>query len=102
MSDAPSLRESPRATAWATRRAKYGEHGHSGSYRRPVDPVGRRALAFVISLHLQETLSEGQCCAALNIDRVGFRTLCDDYLSALDDSRKDGSSPQPIKDPSHD
>jgi hypothetical protein len=92
--DAPSLRESPRARAWATRREKYGEHGHAGSYRRPADPIGRRALATVISLHLQETLSEGQCCAALNIDRVSFRAICDDYLAALEGSRKDGSSPK--------
>lgn len=73
-----------RAKAWATRREKYGEHGHARSYRRPVDPVGRKALALVVSLHLQETLSEGQCCAALNLDRVSFREIVDDYLAALD------------------
>lgn len=76
--------QSPRDRAWATRREKYGEHGHAGSYRRPVDPVGRKALALVVSLHLQETLSEGQCCAALNLDRVSFRQIVDDYLAALD------------------
>lgn len=92
MVHAPSLRESPRARAWATRRAKYGEHGHSGAYRKPTDPVGRRALALVISLHIQETLSEGQCCAALNIDRVSFRALCDEYLSALVSNRQDATS----------
>lgn len=92
--DAPSLRESPRARAWATRRAKYGEHGHAGGYRRPADPIGRRALALVVSLHLQEALSEGQCCAALNLDRVSFREIVDDYLSALVSARKDGSSQQ--------
>src|SRR5687767_54596 len=76
-SDAPSLRESPRAKAWTTRREKYGERGHSGSYRRPTDSLGRRALALVIRLHHEATLSEGQCCKALRLDRVDFRRLCD-------------------------
>ncbi len=69
-----------RAMAWVTRRARYGPQGHAGAYTRPnrADPVGRAALALVIRLHHEETLSEGQCCKALGLDRVAFRRLCDD------------------------
>lgn len=71
-----------RARAWATRRAKYGQRGHSGSYRRGdyrVDLTGARALGLVIRLHQEGTLSEGQCCKALNMDRVDFRHMVDGW-----------------------
>lgn len=67
-----------RARAWKTRRERYGERGHGGSYTRwSRDPVGCRALALVVRLHHEEALSEGQCCAALGMERVAFRKLCD-------------------------
>ncbi len=72
---------SARAKAWQTRRAKYGDRGHAGAYRRPTDSLGRRALALVIRLHHEETLSEGQCCKALDLDRVAFRELVDGWLN---------------------
>ena len=68
-----------RAKAWATRRAKYGARGHAGSYARlRIDFIARRALALVLRLHEDATLSEGQCCKALGLDRVAFRRLCDE------------------------
>lgn len=66
-----------RRKAWITRREKYGERGHGGGYRRGPDPLGRRALALVIRLHEEGALSEGQCCRALELDRVDFRRLVD-------------------------
>jgi hypothetical protein len=66
-----------RAKAWATRREKYGERGHSGSYRRASHPLETRALRLVLRLHEEGTLSEGQCCKALDLDRVDFRALVD-------------------------
>lgn len=71
-----------RRKAWETRRAKYGASGHAGSYRMSsiveVDPIGKRALAFVLRLYEQGELSEGQCCKALQLDRVSFREMVDD------------------------
>lgn len=40
--------------------------------------VADRAMALVIRLHEEATLSEGQCCKALGMDRVAFRKLCDE------------------------
>jgi hypothetical protein len=68
---------------WKTRREKYGPCGHGGSYARWTrDPLGVRALALVIQLHREEVLSEGQCCDALDIDRVSFRELVDGAANA--------------------
>lgn len=70
-----------RAAAWKTRREKYGPRGHGGSYSRWTrDPLGVRALALVIQLHREEVLSEGQVCAALDIDRVTLREMVDGGL----------------------
>lgn len=68
---------SAREKAWQTRRERYGDRGHAGSYRRPTEPLGRRALALVVRLHKEAVLSEGQCCKALDIDRVEFRQIVD-------------------------
>lgn len=73
-----------RLKAWETRRAKYGTAGHSGPYRTAVsfaDDLGSRALAFVLRLHAQGELSEGQCAKALELDRVSFRALVDERAS---------------------
>jgi hypothetical protein len=72
-----------RRASWATRRAKYGQSGHAGSYARARDGVGRRALVLVIQLHNEEVLSEGQCCKALDMDRIDFRILRDTVSAAL-------------------
>lgn len=74
-----------RARAWETRRAKYGQRGHSGTYSR-FPPCGegllRRALRLIARLHVEGTLSEGQCCKALNLGRTEFRALVDDERGA--------------------
>lgn len=70
----------PRARAWSTRRERYGQQGHSHvaySSRGPGKTIGMLALKLVIRLHREGTLSEGQCCKALDLDRVHFRTLVD-------------------------
>ena len=72
--------ETAREKAWKTRREKYGSAGHSGSYSRFPNATERRALALVILLHAEGTLSEGQCCKALGLDRVEFRKMCDERL----------------------
>lgn len=64
-----------RAKAWETRRGKYGARGHAGSYARSLRE--RRALALIADLHRAAILSEGQCCAALDMDRVSFRAMVD-------------------------
>lgn len=67
-----------RAKAWETRRQRYGSRGHAGSYRRGAgEALEHRALALVVRLHHEGALSEGQCCCALKLDRVSFRTICD-------------------------
>lgn len=83
-----------REQAWTTRRARYGERGHSGSYRcgKPAPfSIGSRALDLVIRLHREGTLSEGQCCTALNMDRIDFRHMVDGWpagRAALDAGRE--------------
>ena len=66
-----------RAKAWATRRERYGSRGHSGAYRRPPSSLGPRALDVVLRLHDEGTLSEGQCCAYLDLDRLELRRMHD-------------------------
>lgn len=70
-----------RMKAWATRRHRYGPRGHAGSYSRGFalgSVLARRAIALVVKLHREEVLSEGQCCKALDLDRVQFRVMCDE------------------------
>ncbi len=74
MGDASEVRR----RSWETRRAKYGERGHAGSYARHRNYHGRRALAWIIQMHRDAVLSEGQCCTALDMDRVNFRRLVDE------------------------
>lgn len=66
-----------RAKAWETRRAKYGPRGHDGYHRRPARSLELRALKLIVRLHEEGTLSEGQCCKALDLDRVDFREMVD-------------------------
>lgn len=69
-----------RDQAWKTRRAKYGPRGHGSSYsrgHRGQDRLGTLALKMLVRLHEEGTLSEGQCCKALDLDRVEWRAICD-------------------------
>lgn len=68
-----------RRRAWETRRAKYGQRGHAGAYAGPRSALGLRALQLVAWLHEEGTLSEGQCCKALDMERVEFRIMCDKF-----------------------
>lgn len=69
-----------RRKAWATRRAKYGPRGNCGVYRHGgVSFLENRAIRLIVKLHLDETLSEGQCAKALGIDRVAWREMVERY-----------------------
>lgn len=71
MSDLSSVR----ARAWGTRRARYGQRGHAGSYSR--NAAERGALALVLRLMNEGVLSEGQVCRATQLDRVTVRAMAD-------------------------
>ncbi len=64
-----------RARAWETRRARYGQRGHAGSYSRSA--AERGALGLVIRLLNEGVLSEGQVCRATQLDRVTVRAMAD-------------------------
>lgn len=69
-----------RKQAWVTRRAKYGPQGHNSGYGRggrARTSLGVLALKLVVRLQADGTLSEGQCCKALDLDRVDWRAVCD-------------------------
>jgi hypothetical protein len=74
-----------RARAWKTRKEKYGPRGHSGAYTR-WPPLGesllRRALRLIAQLHVEGAVSEGQCCKALNVGRIEWRSLVDEERNA--------------------
>lgn len=65
-----------RRKAWETRRAIYGSMGHSGSYSRKRGDVGKM-LAFLVRLHVEGTLSEGQVAKVTGLHRVEIRRLSD-------------------------
>lgn len=74
-----------RERAWNTRRKRYGQSGHAAAYRSGasvVPSIYRAALSLVIRLYRDGTLSEGQCCKALAVDRVTFRGIVDDEVHA--------------------
>ena len=62
-----------RAKAWETRRSKYGQRGHAGSYMR--GPYAKKMLDLIITLHAEEVLSEGQVAQATGLDRPIIRKL---------------------------
>lgn len=70
-----------RKTAWATRRATYGERGHAGSYSRGAGPSHPKMLALIIRLHVEGALSEGQVAKATDLHRIEIRKLADDYVN---------------------
>lgn len=73
----PSL-STVRKQAWATRRAKYGEKGHSGAY----SANGRCGACHsmreaIIRLHNETVLSEGQAAKILKCSRIQVRIWSD-------------------------
>ena len=77
--DTDPIQIAARAKAWQTRREKYGPCGHGSSYARPPSSLGRCALRLIARLHADGVLSEGQCSRALDMDRVDFRAMCDEF-----------------------
>lgn len=73
-----------RAKAWETRRRLYGPAGHQGvgaAYLRPRSRREGLALRLIARLHTEAVLSEGQCCKALDMDRIEFRVMCDTFAA---------------------
>lgn len=69
-----------RAKAWKTRRAKYGPRGHSGSYHCAPSAASTRLMRrWLIRLHVEGVLSEGQAAKATGLDRVTVRRLADEH-----------------------
>ena len=79
-----------RSQAWRTRRVKYGEKGHSGSYSRGPHHCSAcdRMQRVIASLHLDELLTEGQAAKATGLDRVVLRTLADDIAAERETLRR--------------
>lgn len=69
-----------RRRAWETRRRLHGPTGHRGGYARSTRET--LALRLIARLHAEGALSEGQCCQALQMDRVAFRAMCDGMSNA--------------------
>jgi hypothetical protein len=68
-----------RAKAWKTRREKYGQCGHRGTYSRGnVCEHCERMRRAIAKLHNAEILSEGQAVKITGMDRVALRRLADD------------------------
>lgn len=76
----PNVRE-VRLRAWETRRKKYGQRGHRGSYSRSANstPACEGMLALLIDLHLAAQVSEGQLSRATGLHRIEVRRLVDEY-----------------------
>ena len=72
-------RTAARHRAWQTRRAKYGERGHAGSYSRASRSCHcERMAALLIRLHREGVLSEGQVARATGLHRVEIRRRADE------------------------
>lgn len=67
-----------RAKAWKTRREKYGERGHSGTYScgGGCEHCQRMARA-IVRLHNEGVLTEGQAAKITGMDRVSLRRIAD-------------------------
>jgi len=70
-----------RSRAWATRRAKYGPHGHHSNYARSPGacPDCKRMTDLIVRLHVEGTLSEGQAAKATGLHRIELRRRADDF-----------------------
>lgn len=66
-----------RKEAWETRRKRYGNHGHNGSYARPCQTC-KQAIAFIVRLLDEGTISEGQAAKATGLHRISLREMVDD------------------------
>jgi hypothetical protein len=73
-----------RLRAWETRRKKYGQHGHSGSYSRNPGPCPdcARMRQWLVRLHVEGVLSEGQAAKATGLSRIDLRAAADDLINS--------------------
>ncbi|RVP13103.1 hypothetical protein CN085_19520 [Sinorhizobium meliloti] len=73
-----------RKRAWETRREKYGDHGHNGSYSRNPGPCSdcERMRAYLVRLHVEGVLSEGQAAKATGLYRIDLRKAADDLINS--------------------
>ncbi len=68
----------PRDRAWKTRREKYGERGHAGSYGRPAS-VDIMPLARIVAfVHGAGFLTESQIAKIIGRDLIETRKLRDE------------------------
>lgn len=66
--------------AWETRREKYGERGHSGSYAAHGRCGACQSMTdMIVRLHVEGVLSEGQAAKATGLDRVALRIKADAF-----------------------
>ncbi|MBB5765672.1 hypothetical protein HNR01_005332 [Methylorubrum rhodesianum] len=79
-------RSEVRRKSWETRRQRYGDRGHAGSYARPAAPCPCCAglLPLVIRLHREGVLSEGQVVKASGLSRIEVRRLADEHGAQTD------------------
>ena len=66
-----------RKQAWKTRREKYGERWHKGSYVRSCSACHQMQRT-IIKYHNEGILTEGQACKATGLDRVSLRRIADE------------------------
>ncbi|SCB30681.1 hypothetical protein [Rhizobium lusitanum] len=73
-----------RKRAWITRREKYGPIGHRGSYSRNPGPCPdcARMRGWLVRLHVEGTLSEGQAAKATGLGRIDLRKAADDLINS--------------------
>lgn len=81
-----------RKRAWTTRRQKYGAHGHNGAYSRNPGPCSdcERMRDWLVRLHAEGVLSEGQAAKATGMYRVDLRAAADEYTNSLPTPPKGG------------
>lgn len=66
-----------RKRAWKTRRKKYGQRGHAGTYSRHDCCRCAEMRAMLIKLHNEGVVSEGQVSKATGLGRIQVRYLAD-------------------------
>jgi hypothetical protein len=79
-----------RREGWKTRRAKYGQSGHAGSYSRSPADLSRwvraeKRLARLVAYCLGDgVLTEGQIARIIEADRLDVRAMRDDGRACLE------------------
>lgn len=77
-----------RMRAWKTRREKYGKRGHHGSYARSAGQTSdaERMRYWLIALHVDGILSEGQAARATGLHRIALREIADEIANGADNT----------------